>query len=189
MFSRPGDQLADVKGIVIHYTGAAMQTAQECRNYFEGLKKQSSRPKDGNDIFASAHFIAGLDGEVLQVIPVGEMAYHVGAKKYNAEALARLSRYPNDCTIGIEMCCTDGRGNIRPETEEAAEELAAKLCAMFSLNPETDLWRHYDVTGKLCPRLYIEQPERWRNFRRAVRDKLDAIRRKDASGIEEDIWI
>ncbi len=181
--------MPDVKGIVIHYTGTPKQTAAQCRNYFENLKKQAGK-KGGTDIFASAHFIVGIDGEIIQAIPVSEMAYHVGAYTYNPDVVARLSRYPNDCTVGIEMCCTDGKGNFTEETEKAAAELAARLCNMFSLKPETDLYRHHDVTGKLCPKLYVEKPERWHTFRCMVTEMLDGLKKaKAVPGLEEDIWI
>ena len=40
-------------------------------------------------------------------------------------------------------------------------ELTAWLCREFRLDPEEDVIRHYDVTGKLCPLYYVEHPEEW----------------------------
>jgi N-acetylmuramoyl-L-alanine amidase len=53
-------------------------SALQNRNYFEGLKSQSLN--DPKAVFASAHFIVGLQGEVLQCLSLDEMVYHMGAK-------------------------------------------------------------------------------------------------------------
>jgi N-acetylmuramoyl-L-alanine amidase CwlA len=44
------------------------------------------------------------DHSIIFCVPELEMAYHVGAKTYQTRAVQLLSKYPNDCTIGIEMC-------------------------------------------------------------------------------------
>ena len=36
-------------------------------------------------------------------------------------------------------------------------------------DPETDVIRHYDVTGKICPKYYVDHPEAWEDFRSALR--------------------
>ena len=82
-FSRPGKRLLPVKGVVVHWVANPGTSALQNRNYFEGLKNQSlSNPKA---VFASAHFVVGLLGEVIQCLPVDEMAYHVGAKAYHCQ--------------------------------------------------------------------------------------------------------
>jgi N-acetylmuramoyl-L-alanine amidase len=148
-FSRPGKKLSGVKGIVIHWVANAGSTAEQNRNYFESLKGQSL--SDNSARYASAHFIAGLKGGIVQCVPAEEMAYHAGAKKYTPEALGRLGHYPNNCTIGIELCHPTGDGHFTPETVLAAAELCALLCVQFGLDPLRDIWRHYDITGKRCP--------------------------------------
>ena len=67
-YSRPGIAMDDVNGIVIHYTANPGSTAVQNRNYFEGLK-------DSHITKASAHFVVGLDGEIVQCIPTAEIAY------------------------------------------------------------------------------------------------------------------
>lgn len=32
-----------------------------------------------------------------------------------------------------------------------------------------DVIRHYDVTGKVCPKYYVDHPEAWEDFRSALR--------------------
>ena len=99
-FSRPGKPLIGVYGIVVHWVGNANSSAVANRNYFESLKDQ----KNNEGRYASAHYIIGLLGEVIQCLPEEEIAYHVGANKYTPNALKYLSSYPNNCTLGIELC-------------------------------------------------------------------------------------
>ena len=41
--------------------------------------------------------------------------------------------------------------------------LTAWLCEEFDLAP-ADVIRHYDVTGKICPKYYVDHPEAWEDF-------------------------
>jgi N-acetylmuramoyl-L-alanine amidase len=52
-----------------------------------------------------------------------EIGYHVGAQKYTDRALRELSTYPNNCTIGIELCHTNWEGEFTDKTILAAYEL------------------------------------------------------------------
>lgn len=161
-FSRPGKRLPFVKGIVIHYTAAPGQRAVNTRGYFESLKNQN--PEADHLVFASAHFIVDLDGHIIQDLPLDEMAYHCGAQSYKEEAMMRLSTYPNNCTLGIELCHKNSSGAFSDDTLTAAAELAAHLCRQFSLNPETSLWRHFDITGKDCPKYFVAHEDKWNQF-------------------------
>jgi N-acetylmuramoyl-L-alanine amidase len=159
-FSRPGIFLKSVKGIVIHWVANPGASAQANRDYFENLKNQIP-PND--DWYASAHYIIGLQGEAVQCVPDTELCYHVGANKYTNEALQRLSGYPNDCTIGIELCHPDATGRFTAETLQSCRELAASLLEVYSLT-KTDVWRHYDITGKICPKYFVEIQVEWETF-------------------------
>ena len=61
-----------VKNIVIHYVGNPGTSAKATRNYFDGLADQDAQ-KEG--VSSSSHFVVGLDGEVIQCIPIDEVAY------------------------------------------------------------------------------------------------------------------
>lgn len=143
-WSRPGEPLRKINGVVVHYVGNPATTARANRNYFESL----SSGAEGT--YASAHFIVGLEGEVLQCIPLTEIAY--------------ASNSRNGDTVSIEVCHPDGTGEFLPETYDRLVELTAWLCQEFRLDPETEVIRHYDVTGKLCPRYYVENPDAWERF-------------------------
>jgi N-acetylmuramoyl-L-alanine amidase len=99
----------------------AGNTAEQNRNYFESLKGRSS--SDNSARYASAHFIVGIKGGIVQRVPTEEMAYHAGAKKYTPKALGRLGHYPNNRTIGIELCHPTGDGHFTPGTVLAAAAL------------------------------------------------------------------
>ena len=157
-WSRPGTELEKIDGVVIHYVGNPGTTAHANRNYFESLSSGLE------NTYASSHFIGGLEGEVIQCIPLTEVAY------------ASNERYGD--TVSIEVCHPDETGEFSPVTYDRAVELTAWLCVQFKLDPETDVIRHYDVTGKICPKYYVERPEAWEAFRADV--ALEMERQKAA---------
>ena len=151
-YSRPGDALEKINGVVIHYVGNPGTTAHANRNYFQSLS--SGR----ENTYASSHFIVGLEGEVIQCVPLTEIAY--------------ASNTRNGDTVSIEVCHPDETGEFSSVTYERTVELTAWLCRAFELDPETDVIRHYDVTGKECPRYYVEHPEAWDDFRADVASEM-----------------
>lgn len=145
-YSRPGITLDKVNAIVIHYTANPGTTAKQNRDYFNGLK-------DSKQTKASAHFVIGLDGEVVQCIPCNEIAY--------------ASNDRNGDTISIECCHEDATGKFNQETKDTLVHLTAWLLGRYGLTTE-DVIRHYDVTGKKCPLYYVEHEEEWTRFKKEV---------------------
>jgi N-acetylmuramoyl-L-alanine amidase len=174
-FSRHGKTLSGVKALVIHWVGNAGSTARENRDYFESLKSQSLN--DASARYASAHFVVGLSGEVIQCIPCEEMAYHVGAKIYTPEVLGRLGHYPNNCTVGIELCHPKADGAFTGDTEWTAWELCALLCIQFDLDPVQGIWTHCGVTGKYCPKWFVDHPKEFDEFKQRVAGVMNRLRR------------
>ena len=152
-WSRPGTPLEDINAVVIHYVGNPGTTARANRNYFASL----SSGKEGT--YASSHFVVGLEGEVVQCVPLTEVAY--------------ASNTRNGDTVSIEVCHPDETGEFSPVTYGRCVELAAWLCREFKLDPETDVSRHYDVTGKECPLYYVEHPEAWERLKADVAAELE----------------
>ena len=143
-WSRPGTPLKKIDGVVIHYVGNPNTTAQANRNYFASLA-------DGTEgTYASSHFLVGLEGEVIQCVPLTEIAY--------------ASNIRNEDTVAIEVCHPDETGLFSDATYARTVELTAWLCREFGLDPVSDVIRHYDVTGKICPKYYVEHPEAWELF-------------------------
>ena len=152
-YSRPGTELKKIHGVVIHYVGNPGTAAEANRNYFESLA-------DGKDgVYASAHFIVGLEGEVIQCIPLTEESY--------------ASNSRNADTTSIEVCHPHSTGKFSDVTYQRVVELTAWLCREFHLDPETDVIRHYDVTGKECPKYYVDYPDAWDQLRADVKAEMD----------------
>ena len=150
-YSRPGIALDQINGIVIHYTANPGTSAQANRDYFEGLK-------DSHVTKASSHFIVGLEGEIVQCIPTAEIAY--------------ASNERNSDTISTECCYENEDGSFNQATYDSVVRLTAWLCARSGLNAE-DVIRHYDVTGKMCPVYYVDNPDAWEQFRTDVTEEIE----------------
>ncbi|MEG1704698.1 MAG: peptidoglycan recognition family protein [Niameybacter sp.] len=134
--------------IVIHWVANPATPALANRNYFENLKAGT------RGVYASSHYIVGLDGEILHCIPDTEQAYH--AKNANSKSL------------GIEVCHPDWEGQFGEATYEALTQFLAKLCMRYTLDPDRDIIRHYDVTGKVCPQFYVRNPAHWTKLKADV---------------------
>lgn len=153
-YSRPGDQTDKITGVVIHYTANPGATAEGNRNYFENLK-------DNHATKASSNFVVGLEGEIIQCVPTWEVAY--------------ASNDRNRDTVSIECCHPDETGTFNEATYRSVVQLTAWLCLKFDLNEENVI-RHYDVTGKICPKYFVENEEAWNQFKADVRDAIKATR-------------
>ena len=149
--SRPGTATDRITGIVIHYTANPGSTAKQNRDYFNGLQYTHQTQ-------ASSHFVIGLDGEIVQCIPTWEVAY--------------ASNERNKDTVSIECCHPSEGGNFTDATYRSMVQLTAWLCQKFELTEE-DVIRHYDVTGKNCPKYFVEHEDAWVQFKSDVKTALD----------------
>ena len=142
-YSRPGIQVDHIDGIVIHYTANPGASAQDNRDYFENLARNHTTK-------ASSNFIVGLEGEIIQCIPTWEIAY--------------ASNDRNGDTVSIECCHPDETGFFNDATYRSLVHLTAWLCNKYGLTADSVI-RHYDVTGKICPKYFVEHEEAWQDFR------------------------
>lgn len=152
-YSRSGAKQNKIEYIVVHWVGNANTSALANRNYFENLKVTHSTQ-------ASAHYIIGLNGEILQCIPDNEVAFHSG--NYNM----------NRKSIGIENCHPNWSGKFNTVTYNSLVDLCVSLCKKYKLTSDKVI-RHYDVTGKSCPKYYVENPNEWVSFRNKIADRLN----------------
>ena len=150
-YSRSGIEIGDVTAIVVHYVANPGSCARENRDYFEGLK-------DNHATKASSHYIIGLEGEIIQCIPLGEISY--------------ASNSRNSDTISIECCHPDRSGKFNQDTYQSLVNLVSWLCYTYGLDA-SDVIRHYDVTGKMCPIYYVKHEEAWTNFKKDVSQSLE----------------
>ena len=128
-------------------------TAMNNRDYFEGLK-------DSHITKASSNFVVGLEGEIVQCVPTWEIAY--------------ASNSRNIDTVSIECCHPDETGIFNKKTYQSMVDLCAWLCLKFDLD-ENDVIRHYDVTGKICPKYFVENEDAWRKFKSDIGTKLKKL--------------
>ena len=145
-YSRPGIESDGITGIVIHYTANPGSTAQDNRDYFNGLQYSQ-------ETSASSNFVVGLDGEIIQCVPTWEVAYASNDRNYD--------------TVSIEVCHPDESGKFTDKTYRSLVQLTAWLCVKFNLTAD-DVIRHYDVTGKNCPKYFVENEEAWAAFKENV---------------------
>lgn len=150
IFSRPDVSRKRVNAIVIHYVANPGSSAEANRNYFDSLADQD--PQAGGTS-SSSHFIVGLEGEALQCIPVSEIAY------------ANAPR--NDDTVSIEVCHPDDTGKFNDATYETLVNLTAWLCSQLKLT-EKDVLRHFDISGKTCPKYFVDNEDAWKQFKTDV---------------------
>lgn len=163
-YSRPGDPLLRVQAIVIHYTANPDASALMHANFFDGEDGGAYR-------YAGAHIFVDRK-EALELIPLNEVGYHANERKAGPliPALkASADYYPrgnaNLLTIGIEMCI-EKDGSFHPDTIERTRLVVQMLQAKFPQLADTKnrVVRHYDITGKICPKPFVENPTAWANF-------------------------
>ena len=142
-YSRPQISIEQVNYIAIHYTANPGATAQNNRDYFENLATT-------HEAKVSSHFVVGLEGEVIQCIPTSEMSYATNSRNVDS--------------ISIECCHNDETGVFEQATYDSTVKLTAWLCARFGLTSEQVI-RHYDVTGKECPKYYVDHPDAWEQMK------------------------
>ena len=145
-----------VKYIAIHYTAGSTSktgTARQTRNVFLQRK-------------ASADFVVD-DGEIVRINPDlnNYFCWSVGDKKNGYSGGGKLYGVAtNRNTISIEICSNLPKGAgteaakyanhkgwyFTPSALDNAQRLVKWLMAKYNI-PKTNVVRHYDVSGKLCP--------------------------------------
>ena len=137
--SRTGLKLDGINDIVIHYVGNPGTTAQQNRDFYN---------KEDSDV--CSHFVIGMDGEIILCLPLNERS--------------AASNHRNHDTISIEVCHPDDTGKFTDASYESLLELTRWLMEEFGLSKEHVI-RHYDVTGKECPRYYVQHEDAWEQFK------------------------
>ncbi len=136
--SRRGEKLSGVKDIVIHYVANPGSTAQQNRDFYENPASE-----------VSSHFVVGLEGEVIQCVPLDEKS--------------SASNWRNTDTLSIEVCHPDESGQFNEASYQALVKLTAWLCNSYGLSGQ-HIIRHFDITGKQCPLYYVQNEAAWQQF-------------------------
>lgn len=150
-----------IKYIVIHYVGALGGAKANCEYYASTY------------IGASAHYYVGFEGEIWQSVADEDIAWSVGASSY----VHKYARNSN--TLNIEMCvrkkstktmnATDKDWYFEEATVVSTIELTKMLMQKYNI-PESNVIRHYDVTGKICPNPYVynNTTYTWDKFKKSL---------------------
>lgn len=164
--------LGGIKYIVVHYTANEGDTAKGNANYFKNnvLKKP-----------ASAHYFVD-DNEIVKSVPDNYIAYSVGGGKYkNAKGASFYKKCCNTNSISVELC--NSVNSVPVETEKRAAEFIREKMKEYNI-PIENVIRHYDVTGKLCPKPYVKDETAWKRFKERIEgidmEELEKLRARVA---------
>lgn len=138
--------------------------------------------------FGSAHIFCDMDS-VTEAIPVDEVAWSCGDKNYKggyqriAEKVFKFRQ--NYESISVEICNNDVIKDSDEDWQAAVknakewvieflstyglkvDETGSRIPQMVKEAPPSGtvlLLRHYDITGKICPKPFLDHPEEWENF-------------------------
>lgn len=158
------------KYIVIHYVGAEGGAEANCK-YFQRFYRG-----------ASAHYFVGHKGEIWQCVEDCNIAWHCGAVKY------KHSTCRNSNSIGIEMCCRKGANGwyFEQATITATIGLVKELMKKYNI-PASNVIRHYDVTGKICPKPYVDNSAAWDSFKAALVDTKAPVAKKSVAEVAKEV--
>lgn len=146
-YNRPGSK-STPKRICVHYTGSPKSGADTTAKYYSNVAA-GMFAANGSNTWTSAHYIVGINGEIIQCIPDNEIAY--AAANQNAN------------TIHIEVCHLDSSGEFTESSIASLAELVQYLLGKYNISSD-NLLRHYDLTGKQCP-IYYADERRWNNLK------------------------
>lgn len=148
-----------IKYIVIHYVGTN-GTAYSVAKYFQTPGRNSS-----------AHYVVGLakeNGRIYQLVDPRHKAWHCGTtgKYYHAECR-------NSNSIGIETACHNDTSDLSANspdwyfddvTVDRLADLTLSLMKRYGIDAD-HVVRHYDVTHKICPAMWVHDEKAWSAFK------------------------
>jgi len=67
----------------------------------------------------------------------------------------------------LEEVYGNDAGEFKKETLKSTACLCAKLLKKYGLTTK-NIIRHYDVTGKICPRYFVNKPSEFEKFKKEV---------------------
>ena len=82
--------------------------------------------------------------------------------------MSAASNWRNNDTISIETCHPDSTGKFTNKTYKSLVRLVAWLEDKCGLTEEHVI-RHYDITGKECPRYFVKNNDAWETFKKKVK--------------------
>ena len=154
---------ADIKYIVIHYTANDGDTDEGNGNYFAN-----------NIVGASAHYFVD-DDSITRSVPDDYIAWAVGGSKYKyTKGGTFYGKCTNTNSISVELCDTKKNGvyDFTEATIKNAADLVKLLMKKYNV-PVEKVIRHYDVTGKVCPKPFVDDEKAWKEFKERLVDNME----------------
>ena len=146
--------ISSIKYIVVHYTGNKGDTAENNARYFHEAK-----------ISSSAHYFVS-DETIWQSVKLEHAAYAVGLgsrKEPYIKWPAMWKKITNSNSVSVEICGSKASYEGTDTTKRTAAKLVADLLHYLNLSPAC-VYRHYDVTGKVCPAWAVNDSLKWLEF-------------------------
>lgn len=144
-----------VQYIVLHYTANTGDTAKNNCTYFQGKNRK-----------ASANYFVD-ETSVWQSVKDTDTAWHCGGSLQGSGGHAYYGKCKNANSIGIEMC--NSVSGVPEAVEENALWLVRQLMAKYNV-PVEHVIRHYDVTGKECPKPWVWDNAAWLRFKNKIQE-------------------
>lgn len=140
---------ARIEWIVVHYSGIVRAQGQAA--VVERSIRRSERE-------SSTHYIVGEDG-IIQIVRDRHRAWHVGGY-----CSSNKCRAENNNSLGVDLveCKRNTRSNDVKDCDwyftdkviQDGAQLVAWLADKYNI-PQSHIVRHFDVTGKWCPRPFV----------------------------------
>lgn len=150
-----------IEYIVLHYTGNNNDKASSNCKYFQT-----------NGRNASAHYFVD-ETSIYQSVEDDYVAWSVGGNKYSNTATTGGGKFYGKCTnnnsISIEMC--NAVSSIPIKTKDNIIWLLVELMKKYSIDINHVIL-HFDVTGKICPKYFVDYPEKFKDFKAEVEAKM-----------------
>lgn len=148
--SRYGLRKEKIEWIVIHYTGEARA---------DGIGRKCACNYQTSRRSVSAHYVVGDDGIFKTLDEEKQIGWHCAVKDCTPKCGAR-----NSNSIGIDLVeqkcdiysCSvkDNDWHFSDQVFDEGAQLVAYLAKKYKI-PSDHIVRHFDVTGKWCPRPFV----------------------------------
>jgi N-acetylmuramoyl-L-alanine amidase len=102
-----------------------------------------------------------------------QLPYNNGYKGQTRIAKEVFNHRQNYETINYELCVN----NDWQQTCKNAVQIIARDMVNYNI-PMTMLFRHYDITGKVCPKPFVDNPDAWEDFKKQIENRVKEIKKE-----------
>jgi N-acetylmuramoyl-L-alanine amidase len=172
--------------VIVHYTGNSNPTATALANInYAGRKyiRKNGKTYEANGttpfVYGAGHVYIDQN-EAYQIVPYNEYVAGAGDARlskdngYNGQtkiAHEVFSHRQNYMSIQYEIC---NNGNWDKACDNAINIIAKD---MIDYNiPMERVYRHHDLSGKICPKPFVDNPQAWEQFKTKLQNKIIELR-------------